>query len=205
MDEAGKKSGATLDVEVTNANLSSAEILLKSNPNHESIPVVEAGIRAAERKVQGQIHMVVDASEGLGEMLASTLPCKIRAEEDSKQHVAIVLDAKTLCECGSQAKYRVPPTRPAQLTRLLHAVLSTRDDGLADGDALIAVDGGKGQEWVDRILKIVKQKGLSTTKHIVVYTHESMQARMERASKSPLELTESVSFITPGPLSFKVG
>ena len=188
-----------------NANLSSAEILLKANPNHEESPIVEAGLRSAERKVQGQVHLVVDCSEGLSEKMADTLPCKIRAEEDSKNYVAIVIDAKVLCECGFQAKYRIPPTRPAQLNRLLSAALATRDDGLADGDALVAIDGSKGQEWLDRILKIVKQKGLQTTKHTIIYTHESTQQRMERASKTPLDLTEQVNFITTAPLSLKAG
>ena len=179
--------------------------MLKTAPNHEDSPIVEAGLRAAERKVQGQVHLVVDCNEGLAEKMEQLLPCKIRAEEDSKHHVAIVIDAKVLCECGSQAKYRVPPTRPAQLNRLLTAVLATRDEGLADGDALVAIDGSKGQEWLDRILKIVKQKGLQTTKRTVIYTHESTQQRMERASKTPLDLTEQINFITTSPLTLKAG
>lgn len=200
--EGGDK--VSMEAEVANVNLSSAEILLKSCPDHECSPQIEAGIRAAERKVHGQVTFVVDCENGLAEKLRDTIACKIRAEDDTKSYVALVLDAKCLCECGSQAKYRIPPTRPPQLTRLLEAVLATRDDGLADGDCLVAIDGEKGADWMEKIMKILRQKRLQTSKHIVIYTHESMQARMERASKSPLELTETVNFVTQSELSLKV-
>ena len=184
-------------------NLSSPELLLKSNPKHESAPIIEAGVRAAERKVQGQVSFVVDTTDGLGDKMADQLAAKVRGDPESKSYVAIAMDAKTLCECGSQAKYRLPPTRQPQMSRILTGFLATRDDGLADGDCLVCIDGGKGNDWMEKINKILKQKGLVTTKHVVIYTHESVQARMERASKAPLDLTEHVNFVTPDSLALK--
>ena len=100
-----------------------------------------------------------------------------------------------ICESGSQAKCRVPPTRPAQVKRLLDAVIGTREEGdLGDQDVLLALDGGKGgvgPEWHQKsVVKLLPGKKYHVLTHLAIYSHESVEKRMERASKSSVELNE---------------
>ena len=117
--------------------------------------------------------------------------------------MAIVLDAKTLCECGSQAKYRMPPARAPQINKLLEAVLAARGGSLNPGDCLVAPDGFKGADWEEKIMKAVP--GLRVAKQFAVYTQESVEGRMDRTSSSdaPLDLVETVNFCTTEPLNLK--
>ena len=214
--EAGEGSVVVADELAVSANQSQAEALLKQalangqDLDSESFGTLKAAIRVAERRVAGQIHLLVDNDTQEGDSLETQLkglmPVSVRGDEETKSFVAIVLDAKTLCESGSQAKYRLPPTRAPQVQRLLNAVLSTRDDGdLSEGDVLIALDGGKDNDWASKsVTKHLPSKQYSCVKHLVVYTHESAEKRLERASKTPLHLHEGVHFFTQGDVEFKI-
>ncbi|CAK9116306.1 unnamed protein product [Durusdinium trenchii] len=194
-------------------NLSQAENLLRSfKPSNdeeaEKMHKIRAAVRVAERRAAGQVTLCVDSPDcdDLESQLKSLMATKVRGDVDSKSYAIIVFDAKTLCESGSQGKYRLPPTRPAQVQRLLNSVLSTREDGdLADGDVLMALDGGKDNDWCSKnIIKHLPGKKYEIMKHVVTYTYDSVEKKMERASKSPLQLCETVSFVTTEPLEFKV-
>ena len=192
-------------------NLSEAEQALRAGEESCSPEVankLKAGLRVAERKVAGLVNLVVDSPDldSLEAQLKNLMPVVARGGEESKSYVAIVLDAKVLCESGSQAKYRLPPTRPGQVKRLIDAVLSTRVDGdLHESDVFITLDGGKENEWeAKNILKHLPAKRYSTLKHFVTYTYESVEKRTERASKGNLQLHEVATFISSGEgLPFK--
>ena len=198
------------------ANLSQAESLLKQmeagglEVDEETQTKIKAGLRVAERRVASHVALVVDWNSDEKDSLATQMKAlqmsKVRGEEEERKHVAIVFDSKTICESGSQAKYRLPPTRAAQVQRLLDAVLSTREDGdLAEGDALVLLDGGREDSWLTKaIVKHLPGKKYETLKHILTYTPDSVEKRMERASKSPLSLHEGVWFLTQTELKCKV-
>ena len=82
-------------------------------------------------------------------------------------------------------------------------MLSTRADGdLAEGDVLIAIDGGREQDWAAKnIIKFLPSKKYESCKHTICYTFDSVEKRMERASKSPLFLFESAWFISHNELT----
>ncbi len=211
----GEGSTIIADELAVSSNLSQAESLLKQaeasggDSNLEAINVVKAGLRVAERRVAGQVHLVVDGEgdgPSLDSQLKGLLPVTVRGDEESKSFIAIIIDAKILCESGSQAKYRVPSTRGPHVQRLLDGFLSTREDGdLAEGDVLIALDGGKDNDWCSKsVAKYLPSKKYETTKHLITYTYESVEKRMERASKTPLQLHESCTFITQGDVDYKV-
>ena len=197
------------------ANLSQAEqILLAASQEQrqtEAYTRLQSGILVAEKKVQNGVSLLVDGgtehegslTKGLKESVATT----IRGNCDSQQYVAVVMDGKVFCESGSQAKWRLPPTRTPQMKRLLGALLATRDDGdLDDADVVVALDGGKGGDWEEKnIVKHLPGKRYNITKHVIFYNHASVEKRMERASKGPLDLTEAMSFISVGgtPLQTK--
>ncbi|CAK9010328.1 unnamed protein product [Durusdinium trenchii] len=198
-------------------NQSQAESLLKQisgggmDASEELVTTLKAGLRVAERRVSSHITLVVDWNtddkDDLESQIKALNAVKVRGdEEEAKSYVAIVFDSKTVCESGSQAKYRLPPTRAGQIQRLLNAVLSTRADGdLAEGDVLIAIDGGREQDWAAKnIIKFLPSKKYETCKHTICYTFDSVEKRMERASKSPLSLFESAWFISHNELSIKV-
>lgn len=199
------------------ANLSQAEhILLAATPEQRSTEPymrIQAGILVAERKVQSLVTLVVDEGTEHEAKLAKSIKespaAAVRGSCELNQYVAIVVDGKVLCESGSQAKWRLPPTRPSQIKRLLGSFISTRDEGeLDDADVLVGLDAGKGNEWEEKqLLKHLPGKKYSCTKHIVIFNHASVEKRMERASKAPLDLTESLSFTTTGsaPVSVKAG
>ena len=180
-------SAVVVDEAQNAANLSMAEQLLMNATEEERrsdrFLRIQSGVRIAERKIQQQLSWVVDSDdEGkLAQDLKGCLASQARGDPDSKQWVAIVLDAKTLCESGSQGKYRLPPTRTPQLKRLLNAFLATRDEGdLADGDCLVVFDGGKGSgpDWVEKnVTKILPAKRCAILGHYVVYTHDSVEQR----------------------------
>ena len=189
------------------ANLSQAEQLLgaasEDQLETEAYNRIHAGIIVAERKVKSLVHLIVDSGSDemkLGQDFKASPAAAVRGDADQNQYVAVIVDAKTLCESGSQAKYRLPPTRGAQVKRLFGAYLSSRDDGeLDDADVVVGFDGSKGNDWEDKsLVKVLPGKKYFTVKHTVVYNHASVEKRMERASKSPLELTESVAFISVG-------
>eukprot|EP00438_Fugacium_kawagutii_P017120 Skav204436 [mRNA] locus=scaffold1093:205958:209098:+ [translate_table: standard] len=200
------------------ANLSQAEALLKQmesgaleiEAGDELLATIKAGLRVAERRVAAHVNFAVDWNSDEKDDLSSqikNLPItKIRGDEESKAYVAIVLDSKVVCESGSQAKYRLPPTRAAQMQRLLDAVLCTREDGdLSEGDALVVLDGGRDETWLNKsVLKFLPAKKYEVNKHILVYTYESVEKRMERASKAALSLHEGVHFISHAELKIKV-
>ena len=217
-NEGGDEASAAIvaDELAVSANLSQAEPFLKQIQSNEvecsaeSLNKVKAAVRVAERRVTSVVHLVVDYmepdAENLDAQLKGLVPLTIRGDEEAKSYVAVVLDAKTLCESGSQSKYRLPPTRGAHVLRLLNALLSTRDDGdLSEGDVLIALDGGKDGDWdIKNVIKHLPSKKYESFKHLVTYTHESAEKRMERAPKNNLQLHESVSFISMTELQFKV-
>ena len=198
------------------ANLSQAESLLKQmeagglEVDEETQTKIKAGLRVAERRVASHVALVVDWNSDEKDSLATQMKAlqmsKVRGEEEERKHVAIVFDSKTICESGSRAKYRLPPTRAAQVQRLLDAVLSTREDGdLAEGDALVLLDGGREDSWLTKaIVKHLPGKKYETLKHILTYTPDSVEKRMERASKSPLSLHEGVWLLTQTELKCKV-
>ena len=205
--ETAQATAARLVTEAADsANLSIAETLLRAIPEDErkgeDAGKLNIGIRIAERRVGSFINLVVDSDDAdvLSSALKGTLAATTRGDVESRRYVAVIVDAKLLCESGSQAKYRLPPTRPHQVKRLIDAFLSTRADGdLDDADVLVGIDGGKGGDWDEKTFrKLLPAKKYGSTKHLVIYTFDSVASRQERASKNPVQLTETVSF-THGP------
>ena len=197
------------------ANLSEAEKILQMATDEDkashaaAFTKLEAGLRVAERKVANIVSFIVDDPEtpdATTKALKDTAAGQIHGSIDTQQHAVIVLDSKTLCESGSQAKYRLPPTRPGHVKRLLDIYLGCRDDGdLDDADVIVALDGAKSNEWEQKsVIKHLPGKKYHCFKNLIIYTHESVEQRQERASKSQLDLAEGVNFITVGaPASFK--
>ena len=215
-EQTAEATAARLVTEASvSANLSVAEQLLLAVPEDErqtsdKAAKLSVGIRIAERRVQAQVALLVDSDDAnaLASNLKATLASQSRGDVEQKRYVAIILDAKVLCESGSQAKYRVPPTRNAQVKRLLDAVLSTRPEGdLEEADILVGLDGGKAGEWEDAkvLQKYLPSKRYGCMKETVIYTYDSVVGRLERASKQPLELTESVYYLNVAKeFAFKV-
>ena len=198
---------AAVELDAENAMLSAAETFVKANPAHENRMAVEAGINSAHRRVKGQVTLLVDMPNGLGSEIAKTVAGQARGSIEEKTYALLVVDAKLLCECGSQARYRVPPTRIPQLSRLVTAALESREQEteLVDGDIMIGIDGGKGREFEDKLMKAIKQKHLVNTKVHVFYTQDSIEKRMERASKAPLDLAERVNLVATDTVTCKAG
>jgi len=203
---------APLDVQTLlaadNVHLSLPESLIKAaeespdGKDFEGPAAVEAGVRAAQRRVQGQIQFVVDCDEGLADLLRETKAAQMNGDPEAKSYVAVVFDGKVACESGSQAKYRLPPLRQPQFKRLVGAYLALRDGELAEGDIFVMLDGGKGPTFEDSVTKVVGKK-LQASKTTVVYTFESCEARLERASKQTLDMVETVSMLTHDGFSAK--
>eukprot|EP00438_Fugacium_kawagutii_P027340 Skav236345 [mRNA] locus=scaffold918:73896:76401:- [translate_table: standard] len=195
-DEVVDEQDSKVVLDSDNVHLSLPEVLLKSasadDDNPEMQSQLEAGIRAAQRRVQGQVQLVVDQDEGLSALLEQTKAMQVRGDVETKSYVAVVFDGKILCESGSQSKYRLPPLRAPQLKRLVQAFLHVRDGSLQEGDVFVAIDGGKGASWEDQVMKAVSSKKLHILRHTALYTFESCESRLERASKQPLEMTETV-------------
>ena len=175
------------------ANLSQAEQILRAASEEQrgtdAYTRIQAGIIVAERKVKSLVHLVVDSGSDemkLQQDFKATPAAAVRGSADQNQYVAVIIDAKTLCESGSQAKYRLPPTRGAQVKRLFSAYLSSRDDGeLDDADVVVGIDGSKGNDWEEKsLVKVLPGKKYFTVKHTVIYNHQSVEKRMERASKT---------------------
>eukprot|EP00959_Pyramimonas_sp_CCMP1952_P130905 2737291-Pyramimonas_sp.AAC.1 len=130
--------------------------------------------KSADRDVKSVVKLV-SAATSMDELKAAiqkTSACKVVGS--NKKHVAIVLDAKTLCEAGSQAKWRSPPTRPVQLSKLLGAVLAARghDGQLHENDVLIGIDGDK-NDFEEKVVKALAPLKLDNTKLLTIYTQDS--------------------------------
>lgn len=197
-------------------NLSQAEALLKQiasgglEADEGMVTTIKAAARVAERRVSSHVTLTVDYqdpdSPDLASQFKGVAAVGVRGDEEARSYSIIVFDSKIVCESGSQAKYRLPPTRPAQVQRLLDAFLSSRDDGdLAEGDVLVALDGGRENDWETKtMLKQLPSKKYDMFRHIVTYTYDSVEKRMERASKTPLQLHESIAFIAHTQPEIKV-
>ena len=60
---------------------------------------------------------------------------------------------------------------------------------------LVGIDSGKGGDCDEKTFrKLLPGKKYGSTKHLVIYTFDSVASRQERASKNPVQLTETVSF-----------
>eukprot|EP00439_Symbiodinium_sp_Y106_P065649 s2757_g10.t1 len=215
--QAGAETAKVLD-DAAIANLSEAEKIMygstETEKDSEVMLRIQSGVRMAQRKVQAQSTFVIDNASDEGQLekdLKNSLAAQARGNPEMQAWVVIVLDVKLCCESGSQGRYRMGPTRPAQLRRLLNAMLASRPDGdLDDGDVLVVLDGGKGggnvTSWVEStVCKLLPSKRYQQVHQTIFYTHDSIEQRMERASKCPLQLTEMASFITLNtPVSFKI-
>ena len=219
-DEAAQAAAAALIVDeaAVEANLSEAEKLLRSceaapKPEQaEDVSILQAAVRAAERRVHASIRLVLDSPEDvniLAKDICDSMAAKATGDASAKSHVLIVLDGKLLCECGSQARLRLPPTRAAQVKRLLDSFMASRPESdLAETDVLLCLDGGKGgvgADWIHKsVVKHLPGKKYHILTHVVFYNQESVEKRMERASKNPLDLNENAGFVTAdGPTDFK--
>ena len=90
-----------------------------------------------------------------------------------KKYAVITVDAKLLCENG---RYRLPPTRQFQLTRLLEAIYAAKGSTWAEGDCILGLDGGK-SDFEDKFLKAIPDsKSMHITKQYITYTSESLEA-----------------------------
>ena len=74
----------------------------------------------------------------------------------ARSFCALIVDAKLLCECGNQAKYRPPPTRQPQLNKLMSIFFACREDQRLDQhDVIVGLDGGKGKDFDDKLKKAI--------------------------------------------------
>ena len=168
---------------------------------------IEAKQSHAERKLKDVVKLIAEpeTAEELGAEIARSAAGMVRGSTALKTYALIVFDGKLLCESGTQTKYRPVPTRQPQVNKLLSAVLAARADSgqMADGDLIIASDGGKGKDFEDKIEKVLSAVQHTTTKHIISYTCESAEKRMERDHGGMLELMETVHIVgkTPPTLS----
>ena len=113
--ETAQATAARLVTEAADsANLSIAETMLRAIPEDErkgeDAGKLNIGIRIAERRVGSFINLVVDSDDAdvLSSALKGTLAATTRGDVESRRYVAVIVDAKLLCESGSQAKYRCP-------------------------------------------------------------------------------------------------
>ena len=147
--------------------------------------------------------LLVDKEDGLGAELAATKACQIAGSREGRSYVVIVLDVKSLCEAGTQARYRLPPTRPAQVQRLIKAVLEARGGSLGEGDIVVCLDAGKDNVEPIVLRALGMQKSAEIARHLVVYTQDSCEGRLQRSSQATLDVTERAVMISTEPLFCK--
>ena len=157
----------------------------------------------AERRVRSIVKLVPEpeTSEELVSIIKDSLAGKVRGT--SKSYVIIVIDAKLLCEAGTQATWRLPPTRAQQVQKLLGAALSSRDEfpELHAADAIVAPDATKGKDWEDKIEKRIGTAKHTMSRQFISYTHNSAEESMERDHGRVLELMETALMVSKSPLS----
>ena len=158
--------------------------------------------KLADRRLKAYVKLA--PSEKMEDMAAELKKSAAgQAVASGKKHVAIVIDAKLICESGCQGKYRPPPVRPSHLSRLLGAVLAVRSTAPAEespvlgpNDIIIAPDGAKGKDWEEKLMKSLLPWKPEVMYQFVVYTQESLSQRFERMhSSKPLEQMETVLYL----------
>lgn len=178
----------------------------------ESADVAKARSHAqlAERRLRSNVKLVAASSQ-------EDIVKSIRASEagqamgKGKSYVAIVIDAKTLCESGTQGKYRLGPSRPHHLAKLLGAVVTARAIGdksltLPANDIIVAPDGSKGQDWEEKVVKALSPMKLEMNKRYAMFSQESLEKRLDRMHVNhTLEQMETVLLLSSESPSFKIG
>ncbi|CAK0836438.1 unnamed protein product [Prorocentrum cordatum] len=198
------------------ANQSQVETLICDADNGvvtmESADVAKAKSHAqlAERRMRSNVKLVAATSQ---EEIAQSIKASEagQAMGKGKSYVAIVIDAKTLCESGTQGKYRLGPSRPHHLSKLLGAVVNARATGektpsLPANDIIVAPDGSKGQDWEDKIVKALSPMKLEVTKRYAMFSQESLEKRLNRMhGNHTLEQMETVLLLSSEMPIFKIG
>ena len=220
-DEDPAEAPDEADVEAQNlkiavtANLSPVEALIGDAEDgvvtldERVIDTAKSHARLAERRLRSVVKLVPATNQ---EELAAAIKQSTAGETygKGKCFVAIVIDAKTLCESGSQAKYRLPPSRPQHLMRLLGAVIVARAEQshdklcLPSNDIIVAPDATKGQDWEDKLLRALNPLKLEVTRRYVIYTQESLEKRMDRLHPgTTLEQMEVIPLLSSVAPNFK--
>ena len=194
-------------LKLLDATKSTAELLLAqhaSNMEASDRQKVEAFAIDADRKLRffAQLHAEPDDSPDLTRLIAESTAGKMRGSK--KCYVIIVCDARLLCECGNQAKYRHPPIRVPQLKKLLNAVVDAREGTLDPFDVLIAGDGFRRKDFDDKLTKTLDETALQTkltwSKSFAVYDYESLVAKMGRDSGGVVDQMETINMLSNEPL-----
>ena len=165
------------------------------------IDIAKSHARLAERRLRSFVKLVPATDQDELTAAIKQSPAN-EARGKGKSFVAIVLDAKTLCESGSQGKWRMPPTRPSDLKKLLGAVVAARGQQiedrmhLPDNDIIIAPDGAKGQDWEDKVVRALSPMMVEMTRLYAIYTQESLEKRMDRLREVTLEQVENIIMLS---------
>ena len=110
---------------------------------------------AAERRVRDIVKLVVepDSADELAALIKKSEAAKVQPPPNNKSYKLVILDAKLICESGTQSKYRLPPTRMSQLSALIHSAIASGLDApqLDKGTLFLLPDGGKGKGWETRL------------------------------------------------------
>ncbi|CAE7398511.1 unnamed protein product [Symbiodinium sp. CCMP2592] len=123
--EAKGGDGAEPAPPLLDCNRSAAEMFLQNTANATDSSMlevrakIETGMKQAERRVKGLCKLIHE-KENSGDIEADMKDAAaLTTAGVPKKYAVTVVDAKLLCENG---RYRLPPTRQFQLTRLFEAV-----------------------------------------------------------------------------------
>ena len=210
MDDEKKEEEEEVTLETAMAAIvdltkSTAELLLQHNCNKmptDERERVDNKARGTLRDIKGVVTLIPEpkTADELTQFMKDSTAGQVRAK-GKFCHTGCILDGKLLCECGSQGKYRHPPTRQTQLTKLLSAFVQARGGELDANDCVVAMDGSKGKDFEDKLGKAFQNVHIETQKQFAIYTYESVQARLERDHGGVLDLMETIHLLSLSPLN----
>ena len=173
-------------------NKSTTELLIQHNCNampEEARDKVETKAKVAQRDVKAIVTLVPEPKTQVASIIQKSTAGMVIAKGTS--HTICVCDAKLLCECGSQGKWRPPPTRLTQLTKMLGGFIVSRGGTtLLENDVIVA-PGGKGNDFEEKSVKSIAPAKVDCSKQFATYTYDSVVARQDRDHGGVLELMEA--------------
>jgi len=175
-------------------NKSTTELLIQHKCNtmpEEARDKVESKAKVAQRDVKAIVTLVPEPKTQ--DDVATTVQKSTAGLVEAKgtSHTIVVCDGKLLCECGSQGKWRPPPTRLTQLTKMLGGFVVARGGQTLHAHDVIVAPGGKGRDFEDKLLKSIAPAKVDSLKQFATYTYDSVQARQDRDHGGVLELMET--------------
>ena len=194
-------------IELLDISKSTTELILdQATTKAEHRDEMENFRQAVLRDIKKTIHLIEEGEnqDDLNAAFKTGTAQQVKGNCKTKEYVTIILDAFLLCECGNQAKYRSPPARQHQITKLCTGFLSTRENGELDlADVLVTPDGGKGKVFDDKIMLGMNKPALVQNEWFAMYDHASIVARMERDSGNVIDQLGRIVYYAKNAVDIK--